>query len=313
MHNNLENLLQMVKKKRGFVVSDYVEKKLAKLTEFFQFYKIDAVVVPISGGVDSAVVLALMHTLMKRDILKQVMPIFIPIRYKGTTGQEEAAIRAAELCERFDFSFYSVDGTEATESMIMNSCDIMDYDKMEWAYGQLASIVRTPIVYYHAAILQTAGFRSIVVGTTNRSEGAFIGFYGKASDGMNDLQPIADIYKSEVYEVARHFRIPESIINEKPKGDVWDGKCDEEMIGVPYWFLEFFMEFHNLYNFDLLLCLGVDEETQARVRDWIFNIISLHVVNGHKYQVGHPAHFVDVMPRNITGGWNNQSWEKPIS
>lgn len=310
--NRLEKLLQRVKDRRNFVTSTYVENKIVKLTEFFSFYKIDAVVVPISGGIDSAVVLALMHALLKKNVLKQVLPIFIPIYHCGTTGQNEAEERSRELCDRFDFSFHKVDATDATLSMIHNSLEVMNTERRKWAEGQLASIVRTPIIYYHAAVLQTEGFRSIVVGTTNKSEGAFIGFYGKASDGMNDLQPIADIYKSEVYEIGRYFDIPESIMNEKPRGDVWDGRNDEEMIGAPYWFLELFMEMLDDPESDVLFELDVDEKMQKQVDDWIMNIIALHVVNEHKYQVGHPAHFVDVMPRNITGGWNNKSWKKPI-
>ena len=300
---NLENLTKHLKELRGFNVDKYIIDKTNALREFFYNNKLSAVVVPISGGVDSAVVLALMHTLLKEGVLKQVMPIFIPINYKGITGQKEAAIRAEELCERFDFSFYSVDGTEATESIIMNSCDVLDFDRKEWAYGQVASIVRTPIIYYHAAILQTAGYRSIGVGTTNRDEGSYIGFYGKASDGMNDLQPIADIHKSEVYQLAEYFKIPKSIINEKPKGDVWDSKNDEEMIGAPYWFLELYLlslEFqYSIWNHTE----DITVEEKHQMNQWMQNIEKLHEINSHKYKVGMPAHFVDVMTRKIPGGW----------
>src|SRR5690606_27646773 len=115
------------------------------------------------------------------------------------------------------------------------------FEQNNWDEGQLASIVRTPCLYYNAAILQSQGFKSIVVGTTNRDEGSYIGFFGKASDAMVDLQPIADIHKSEVYEVAKLLNIPQEIIDAKPRGDVYDGRCDEEMIGAPYWFLEMYL------------------------------------------------------------------------
>ena len=94
-------------------------------------------------------------------------------------------------------------------------------------------------------------------GTTNRDEGAYIGFFGKASDGMVDLQPIADIHKSEVYAIAKILNIPEYIINASPKGDVWNNKLDVEMIGAPYDIVEVFI---------LLLNMGI-QPTSIIIKD----------------------------------------------
>jgi hypothetical protein len=55
-----------------------------------------------------------------------------------------------------------------------------------WASGQLVSYLRTPMLYYQTALLTEQGFRSIACGTTNRDEGSYIGFFGKASDGSID-------------------------------------------------------------------------------------------------------------------------------
>lgn len=297
--DSLVNLTNQLRRKRGFHVEKYISDKLLALGTFFKHNCLDAVVVPISGGVDSAIVLAFMYDLAWKGYIKKVLPIFIPIEV-GTSQQGSAMGRARELCERFNFPFYVVDGTPATRSIIGNSMIVQN--NKYWGFGQLASIVRTPIIYYHAALLQNEGYRSIVVGTTNRDEGCYIGFYGKASDGMNDLQPIADLHKSEVYQVAKYYEIPQSIIDVSPKGDVWDARCDEEMIGAPYWFLELYILAIE-YGFVERLTEDHTQEDLNQILKWIENIENLHKVNIHKYRVGHPAHFVDVMPRKILGGW----------
>ena len=57
---------------------------------------------------------------------------------------------------------------------------------------------------------------------------------------MVDLQSIGDFHKSEVYAIAKYLSLPEEIINEPPKGDVWDGRTDEQMIGATYDQIELF-------------------------------------------------------------------------
>jgi len=177
--------------------------------------------------------------------------------------------------------------------------------RQPWAYGQISSIIRTPALYYIAALLQDMGDNSALVsGTTNRSEGAYIGFFGKASDAMVDIQPISDIHKSEVYKVARYLDIPEIVVNEVPKGDVWNGQCDEQMFGSTYDFLELYHFFLNdtaTNKTDFYYALSADA-----MEEFVKNsnaIEAIHRKNSHKYRVGSPAVHFDVMERKVTGGW----------
>jgi len=142
---------------------------------------------------------------------------------------------------------------------------------------------------------------SIVSGTTNRDEGAYLGFYGKGSDGMVDLQPIADIHKSEVFKTSKLFNIPNEVIEAVPSGDVWDGRNDEQMIGAPYQFIEAYLIMLEKNRLDLLDELEIGDKEKAKL--WISNIEKIHKTNLHKYKVGLPARFIDVMPRCVPGGW----------
>ena len=76
-------------------------------------------------------------------------------------------------------------------------------------------------------------FNGFVVGTGNKSEIA-IGYYTKYGDGGVDLEPIGDLYKTEVFELAKFLEIPQKIIDKKPSAGLWEGQTDENEIGYTY-------------------------------------------------------------------------------
>jgi NAD+ synthase (glutamine-hydrolysing) len=92
----------------------------------------------------------------------------------------------------------------------------MNVQGKPWAAGQLAPYLRTPTLYYLTSLLTQEGMKAVVCGTTNRDEGAYLGFFGKASDGMVDLQLIADLHKSEVYALGKLLAVPEKILTRTP-------------------------------------------------------------------------------------------------
>jgi NAD+ synthase len=81
---------------------------------------------------------------------------------------------------------------------------------------------RMAALYYHAEARQFA-----VVGTANRNEYAQ-GFFVKYGDAGVDLQPIAHLYKTQVYQVARHLGVPESIQSRTPTTDTYSAACDQQ-------------------------------------------------------------------------------------
>ena len=112
------------------------------------------------------------------------------------------------------------------------------YSKDELALANSRSRLRMVTLYQ---VAQTVG--GIVVGTGNKVEDYGIGFYTKYGDGGVDIAPIADLYKTEVWELGRHLGINERIINAKPTDGLWDdGRNDEDQIGASYAELEEAME-----------------------------------------------------------------------
>lgn len=311
MKDKFQKLIDLVLKERDFQVDDYIAKKVIAINNFFAENKLDACVIGLSGGVDSAVVYKLLKLASEQENspIKKIKPLAMPIESDGTTGQLEAEMMAKLLFKDDSTEFLSYNLTMACHAYI-DEFEAWGEKPNAWTKGQIASIVRTPMIYGQAAYLQQLGFNSIVVGTTNRDEGSYIGFFGKASDAMVDLQPIADIHKTEVYEVAKRLGVPNEIIERKPMGDVWDGALDEDTIGAPYWFIQMYLllkeyesvEVTNLW-IDAFVSLLLEPETSEFYYKCRENIEAIHEKNKHKYEVGLPSHFIDVKPRKIKNGW----------
>lgn len=91
-----------------------------------------------------------------------------------------------------------------------------------------------------AQLLGQTGSPCVVLGTGNRDEDGYLGYFCKAGDGVVDVQLIADLHKSEVFQVGRELGVPASILNSPPSADLWEGQTDEAELGVTYDFVELF-------------------------------------------------------------------------
>ncbi len=301
---NIEKYLRALQKIRGFKAEEVLREKVLKINEFFRAEGLDSAVVGISGGIDSALVLALLSEASKQhdSPIKKILALVMPIFGNGTTDQLEATKKASNYIN----GIYNPKIQEEIMDLTLAYKHYLIPNASAFANGQLASIVRTPMLYYSAALLQDDGFKSIVVGTTNRDEGAFIGFFGKASDGMVDLQPIADLHKSEVYAISELLNIPKYIMDATPKGDVFDGRVDEEMIGAPYWILEAVqLEIQFTNNFPVFISQYESYLGDFTQVEWDYwnkcksNIYQIRAKNLHKYKVGSPARYIDVLDRIV--------------
>lgn len=296
----LDGVVQLCKELRGFQPMTTLTAKIRSINKFFSDENLDTAVIGLSGGIDSTLVyyMLLRAASFTDSPIKKVCGLFLPIDANGVTGQD-----AAERC--YDLI---VERTQCMPCAHLDKIDLTKaaqayYDAIEpgddWVCGQIASIVRTPALYGVAAAFQKQGYKSLVVGTTNRDEGSYIGFFGKGSDGAVDLNIISDLHKSEVYDLASLLNVPVDIIGREPKGDVWDAKTDEEMMGCPYFFLE---AYQILLEMGLTHLVSSIEDCPDAVR-WAENIERMHEKNKHKYaadgsMLGFARH-LDVLRRNI--------------
>jgi len=79
--------------------------------------------------------------------------------------------------------------------------------------------------------------KAMVIGTTNRTEFE-IGYFTKYGDGGADMEPIADLFKSEIYAMAERLKIPDDIMEVAPTAALWPGQTDEKELGLDYFRLD---------------------------------------------------------------------------
>jgi len=307
MHPDLLALLTGLRARRGFDPGRYIQVKSALLGAYLRRSGVRACVVAVSGGVDSAVTLGLVCQAARapgspiEQVVAALMPLFVPA---GATHQGTALDRGHEVARAFGARVAVVDLSQ-THAAAMAAVEAgLGVQSSPWAAGQLVSNIRTPALYHLATLLTQQGTPALICGTTNRDEGSYLGFFGKASDGMVDLQLISDLHKSEVFAVARRRGVPASVVDATPTGDTYDGRPDEAMIGAPYDFVE-------LYT--ALRCLALDEQrgliaglapdAAAQFDAWARAVEALHRVNAHKYLGDSPAVHLDVFERAVPGGW----------
>jgi NAD+ synthase len=80
---------------------------------------------------------------------------------------------------------------------------------------------------------QSAAFQALVLGTSNKSE-LLLGYGTQFGDMASAINPIGDLYKTQLYPLAAYLGVPESILSKPPTGDLWVGQTDEGELGFTY-------------------------------------------------------------------------------
>jgi len=220
-------------------ITDYHELK-TKIVSWIKNYTIkndiESLVVGVSGGIDSAVVSTLCaETGLKTYVLS--MPLLSKI-----DGDKLSDAHTKVLEEKYNnVTRIRVDLSGVYDKFIHSLnwwTESLDYTNNELANANTKSRLRMVTLYQIAG---TVG--GIVVGTGNKVEDYGIGFYTKYGDGGVDIAPIADLYKTEVWELGKYLGVNQSIIDAKPTDGLWDdGRTDEDQIGASYTELEQAME-----------------------------------------------------------------------
>ena len=220
---------------------------------------IEALVVGVSGGVDSAVTSTL-SAMTGIDTIVLNMPIH------QDRGQIELSDRHIEWLK-------SKWGNVSGEVLDLSST----YDELCSEISGLSELsqANTRARLRMTALYAIAGSNNgIVVGTGNKVEDFGVGFFTKYGDGGVDISPIADLYKSEVFAIGNELGIIEEILDAAPTDGLWDdGRTDEEQMGASYEELEWAMK---------ELESPSDSELSEREREVMSLYVGLHESNSHK-------------------------------
>jgi NAD+ synthase len=253
-------------------ISNYEELK-NRITSWIGDYilqnpSIKSLVVGVSGGIDSAVVATLcaetglptyvlsmpLKSSKKNDTLSDDYTDALEKKYDNVT---KVRVDLSSVYDRFisSFDFWTGDG---------------EYTSNDLANANTKSRIRMVTLYQVAA-----NVNGIVVGTGNKVEDYGVGFYTKYGDGGVDIAPIADLYKTEVWELGKYLGVDQRIIEAPPTDGLWeDSRTDEDQIGASYELLEWVMEsgiVDSSYNSETLtMWKGVEltEEQKSAIEQY---------------------------------------------
>ena len=197
--------------------------------------------VGISGGIDSAVTSTLCAKTGKQTVLLN-MPIY---------QAHDQFDRAAEHIDRLEQSYASVRGVTIDLAPVFQTIEQTFPTDIQDGLTMANTRARLRMLTLYA---QASHHRLLVAGTGNKVEDFGIGFFTKYGDGGVDISPIADLMKTEVYEIGRSLGISQAILTCPSTDGLWpDNRTDESQIGATYPELERAMLFDEAQHDETIL------------------------------------------------------------
>ncbi len=179
-------------------------------------------VLGLSGGIDSALVACLAAEALGAE---NVLAVLMPYRTSNPASRADAelvaqklgiASRVVEITPMVEPYLASVIGEPSADALVARR------------RGNVMARQRMIVLYD-----QSEEFRALVLGTSNKTE-YLLGYTTQFGDSAAAIQPIADLYKYQVRQLARVAGVPDAIINKAPSADLWQGQTDEGELGFTY-------------------------------------------------------------------------------
>ena len=208
-------------------------------------------VINLSGGLDSAVSCALAVEALGAE---NVLALRLPYRLSSPDSLEHAQL----MIDQFQVQSETIEITQMVDPLIKSDPNMSKVRK-----GNIMARMRMIFLYDRTEI-----FKGLAIGTSNKTE-ILLGYTTLWGDMASALNPIGDLYKTQVRELARALKIPQVIIDKPPSADLWEGQTDEGELGFTY------------EHVDKLLYLLVDERyTQQDCIDAGFDEAFIRQVTG---------------------------------
>ncbi|HXC52557.1 MAG TPA: NAD+ synthase [Candidatus Limnocylindrales bacterium] len=177
---------------------------------------VERAVLGLSGGVDSAVSAAIAARALGAE---NVLGVFMP--YRSSVPESEAD--ALEVARSLGIETLTVEITPQVDAYFERFPDASRLRR-----GNKMARERMTILYDHSAARS-----ALVIGTSNKTE-LLLGYGTLYGDMASALNPIGDLYKTQVWGIARHLALPASVIDKAPTADLWSGQTDETELGFSY-------------------------------------------------------------------------------
>ncbi len=233
--------------------ANVVERLIEFLENGLEETGLQKFIVGLSGGLDSSVCADLAVRAVGAERISGVM---MPYKTSSSASLKDAE----ELAGMLGIETQTVDITPMADAYFNITPEINDLRK-----GNFMARIRMAILYDFAA-----KNRGLVVGTSNKTE-ALLGYGTLHGDVAWDIDPLWDLYKTQVRQVAEYLEIPRKIIDKIPTADLWEGQTDEGELGFTYGRIDELLYLMVDYGYDLghLLDEGFEEDEIQRARSLV--------------------------------------------
>lgn len=170
----------------------------------------------LSGGIDSALVAYLLKDALGAE---NVLAIMMP--YKSSNP--ESLAHAELVVEDLKIRSKKVEITDMIDAYFKNEEDASILRK-----GNKMARERMSILFDNSA-----KENALVIGTSNKTE-IYLGYSTQFGDSACAINPIGDLYKTNIWDLSRYLKVPEVIVNKQPSADLWEGQTDENEMGLTY-------------------------------------------------------------------------------
>ena len=186
------------------------------LRENFKKAGFSKAVLGLSGGIDSALVAYLLRdALGKENILAIMMP------YKSSNP--DSLNHAKLVIEDLKINSKTIEITDMIDAYFKN-----EKEASSLRMGNKMARERMSILFDYSS-----KENALVVGTSNKTE-IYLGYSTQFGDSAYALNPIGDLYKTNIWDLSRYLKIPNELIEKKPSADLWEGQTDEQEMGFTY-------------------------------------------------------------------------------
>lgn len=236
--------------------NEYVEKILIEFIRN-EMYRIGITkaVIGLSGGIDSAVSVYLSAKALGKD---NVTCLLMP--YK--TSSPESLSDAMKIVKNLKVNYKKIDISGIVDTFVK---DIKDTEISNVRKGNIMARVRMVLLYD-----ESAAQNALVIGTSNKTE-ILLGYSTIFGDSASAINPIGDLYKTQLRNLAGYLGVPDNIIAKKPSADLWKGQTDEDELGFTYEKVDKYLmhKAEERMSDDELRGLGYDDKFMQRVNSLI--------------------------------------------
>ena len=186
------------------------------LRESFKKAGFSKAVLGLSGGIDSALVAYLL-----RDALGEENVLAIMMPYKSSNP--DSLNHAKLVVEDLGINSKTIEITDMIDAYFKN-----EKEATSLRMGNKMARERMSILFDYSS-----KENALVVGTSNKTE-IYLGYSTQFGDSACALNPIGDLYKTNIWDLSRYLKIPNELIEKKPSADLWEGQTDEQEMGLTY-------------------------------------------------------------------------------